>query len=234
MLPEEQIILIASCMKGRWIVQVTILVAILYLVLGALRLGFLCNMLSKPIISAFLTAGAIIISTSQVSSSAYTSAISNTSAALVRLELQLCRHRACVCVIREQCSMYSCPELEGRSIEATFPIPYISQSQDSSISSVMQPQHPGVAHRSCREQSAHSGQVSTSRNCCPHHCILHFLCCAQVKYILGYNIPHVDRIQDLVYNLVANAHKFQWREFVMGVAWIVLLLLIKNAPRYNK
>ena len=48
------------------IVQVSILVAILYLVLGTLRLGFLCNMLSKPIISAFLTAGAIIISTSQV------------------------------------------------------------------------------------------------------------------------------------------------------------------------
>ena len=47
-------------------VQVSILVAILYLVLGTLRLGFLCNMLSKPIISAFLTSGAIIISTSQV------------------------------------------------------------------------------------------------------------------------------------------------------------------------
>ena len=56
----------------------------------------------------------------------------------------------------------------------------------------------------------------------------------QVKYILGYNIPHVDRIQDLVYNLVANAHQFKWREFVMGVAWIVLLLLIKNAPRWHK
>ena len=48
------------------ILQVSILVAILYLVLGTLRLGFLCNMLSKPIISAFLTSGAIIISTSQV------------------------------------------------------------------------------------------------------------------------------------------------------------------------
>ena len=40
--------------------------AVLYLILGTLRLGFLCNMLSKPIISAFLTAGAMIISTSQV------------------------------------------------------------------------------------------------------------------------------------------------------------------------
>lgn len=48
------------------VAQVSILVAILYLLLGVLRLGFLCNMLSKPIISAFLTAGAIIISTSQV------------------------------------------------------------------------------------------------------------------------------------------------------------------------
>jgi len=55
-----------------------------------------------------------------------------------------------------------------------------------------------------------------------------------VKYILGYNIPHVDRIQDLLYNLVANAHEFKWREFVMGVAWIALLVLIKNAPRWNK
>ncbi len=56
----------------------------------------------------------------------------------------------------------------------------------------------------------------------------------QVKYILGYNIPHVDRIQDLVYNLVANAHLFKWREFVMGITWIALLLLIKNAPRWHK
>ena len=60
------------------------------------------------------------------------------------------------------------------------------------------------------------------------------LLCAQVKYILGYNIPHVDRIQDLIYSLVENAHSFKWREFVMGILWIVLLLLIKSAPRLNK
>ena len=84
-------------------------------------------------------------------------------------------------------------------------------------------------------QFAHSCQALTLCTCCPHTIASsQGLCCAQVKYILGYNIPHVDRIQDLVYNLVANAHKFQWREFVMGVAWIVLLLLIRNAPRYNK
>lgn len=48
-------------------VQVSLLVAVLYLVLGVARLGFLCNLLSRPIISAFLTAGALIISSSQVS-----------------------------------------------------------------------------------------------------------------------------------------------------------------------
>ena len=46
--------------------QVSLLVALLYLVLGGLRLGWACEVLSKPIISAFLTAGAMIISLSQV------------------------------------------------------------------------------------------------------------------------------------------------------------------------
>ena len=40
--------------------------AIIYLALAVFRLGFLCNLLSRPIISAFLTAGAMTISLSQV------------------------------------------------------------------------------------------------------------------------------------------------------------------------
>ena len=42
------------------------LVSGIYLVLGLLRLGFVTHFLSRPIISAFLTAGSIIISLSQV------------------------------------------------------------------------------------------------------------------------------------------------------------------------
>ena len=38
----------------------------IYLVLGILRLGFVTHFLSGPIISAFLTAGTIIIGLSQV------------------------------------------------------------------------------------------------------------------------------------------------------------------------
>lgn len=47
--------------------QVSLMVAVLYLLLAVLRLGFLCSLLSRPIISAFLTSGAMIISSSQVS-----------------------------------------------------------------------------------------------------------------------------------------------------------------------
>lgn len=46
--------------------QVSLMVAVLYLLLAVLRLGFLCSLLSRPIISAFLTSGALIISSSQV------------------------------------------------------------------------------------------------------------------------------------------------------------------------
>jgi hypothetical protein len=56
----------------------------------------------------------------------------------------------------------------------------------------------------------------------------------QVKYIVGYSIPHVDRLQDIVYNLIARAHHFRWLEFAMGLSWIVILVLIKTAPRMHK
>ena len=46
------------------------MVAVLYLFMTLFRLGFLLDLLSKPIISAFLTAGAMIISSSQVGEAA--------------------------------------------------------------------------------------------------------------------------------------------------------------------
>ena len=52
--------------------------------------------------------------------------------------------------------------------------------------------------------------------------------------MLGYSIPHVDRLQDILYNLAANAHGFRVAEFAMGLTWIALLLLIKNAGRWFK
>jgi len=50
---------------NRAAIQISLLVGIIYCVLCVARLGYLCNLLSRPIISSFLTAGAIIISMSQ-------------------------------------------------------------------------------------------------------------------------------------------------------------------------
>lgn len=52
--------------------------------------------------------------------------------------------------------------------------------------------------------------------------------------MVGYSIPHVDRLQDILYNLAANAGQFRRAEAAMGAAWIALLLAIKNAPRWHK
>lgn len=56
----------------------------------------------------------------------------------------------------------------------------------------------------------------------------------QVKYIVGYNIPHADRMQDIVYNLIVRWEQFRWLEAAMGLSFIALLLAIKNAPRLHK
>ncbi len=56
----------------------------------------------------------------------------------------------------------------------------------------------------------------------------------QVKYIVGYNIPHADRMQDIVYNLIARWKQFRWLEAAMGLSFIALLVAIKNAPRFHK
>lgn len=47
-------------------VQVSVLVGLMYVALGALRLGFLTNFLSHSVISGFTTGAAIVIGISQV------------------------------------------------------------------------------------------------------------------------------------------------------------------------
>jgi hypothetical protein len=47
-------------------VQVSVLVGLIYIALGALRLGFLTNFLSHSVISGFTTGAAVVIGVSQV------------------------------------------------------------------------------------------------------------------------------------------------------------------------
>ena len=52
--------------------------------------------------------------------------------------------------------------------------------------------------------------------------------------MVGVSIPHVDRLQDILYNLAANAGQCKRAEAAMGVAWIALMVAIKSAPRWHK
>ncbi|KAK9814415.1 hypothetical protein WJX72_005609 [[Myrmecia] bisecta] len=101
-------------------IQVSLLVAVIYLLLGAARLGFLTDLLSRPIISSFLTAGAVIISLSQV------------------------------------------------------------------------------------------------------------------KYLVGYEIPHENRVHLMLYHLAKGLHSLRWAELLMGLCWITTLFAIKRLAARSK
>lgn len=56
----------------------------------------------------------------------------------------------------------------------------------------------------------------------------------QVKYLLGYNIPHVERFQDMLWYLISRRHNFWWPELAFGLLWVVILVGVKNAPRVHR
>ena len=58
--------------------------------------------------------------------------------------------------------------------------------------------------------------------------------CPQVKYIVGYSIPHASRFQDIAYYLVSKRSHFRWPEFLFGMLWIAVLAFAKNAPRLHR
>jgi hypothetical protein len=52
-----------------------------------------------------------------------------------------------------------------------------------------------------------------------------------VRYILGYKVPRMDTIQDQLRVLIQGLYQFQWREFVMGMSMIALLLAFRLVAR---
>jgi MFS superfamily sulfate permease-like transporter len=57
----------------------------------------------------------------------------------------------------------------------------------------------------------------------------------QVRYIFGYKVPRVDTLHESIKVLLDNINKFQWKEFVMGMSMIWLLVALKMlAKRYKK
>jgi sulfate transporter 4 len=56
----------------------------------------------------------------------------------------------------------------------------------------------------------------------------------QVKYILGLKIPRTDRLQDSLSEIFSNLDQFKWREWCMAMAFIYILLAMKEmGSRYK-
>ena len=57
----------------------------------------------------------------------------------------------------------------------------------------------------------------------------------QIKYITGQKLPRADTAYENLKLVFMNFNLFKWREFVMGMSFIILLLLFKFlAKRYNR
>jgi MFS superfamily sulfate permease-like transporter len=57
----------------------------------------------------------------------------------------------------------------------------------------------------------------------------------QVRYILGFRVPRTDTLHETFKVLIENMYKFQWKEFVMGMSMIFLLVTLKMlAKRFKK
>lgn len=51
----------------------------------------------------------------------------------------------------------------------------------------------------------------------------------QFKYIVGFNVkPHSETVYNYVGQYVANAHDFQWQEFIMGMSLLVWLFTFRE------
>lgn len=54
---------------------------------------------------------------------------------------------------------------------------------------------------------------------------------SQVKYILGLSIPRADNLHEQLKLIFQNLDQFSWREFVMGVSFMLVLILFRFLSR---
>jgi sulfate transporter 4 len=57
---------------------------------------------------------------------------------------------------------------------------------------------------------------------------------AQVKYILGLKLPRADTLIEQLRLIFSNLNQFSWREFLMGMSFLLLLVVMKHlGSRYR-
>jgi MFS superfamily sulfate permease-like transporter len=57
--------------------------------------------------------------------------------------------------------------------------------------------------------------------------LLLLLLLPQVRYILGYRVPRVDTLYEIIEVLIAGRAGFKWKECVMGLAMLAFLISLK-------
>ncbi|OEL23327.1 Sulfate transporter 4.1, chloroplastic [Dichanthelium oligosanthes] len=57
---------------------------------------------------------------------------------------------------------------------------------------------------------------------------------SQIKYFLGYNVTRSSKIIPLIESIIAGVDQFLWPPFVMGSAFLAILLTMKNLGKSNK
>ncbi|CAL5088018.1 unnamed protein product [Urochloa decumbens] len=57
---------------------------------------------------------------------------------------------------------------------------------------------------------------------------------SQIKYFLGYSVTRSSKIIPLIESIIAGADQFSWPPFVMGSAFLLILLTMKNLGKSNK
>uniref|UniRef100_A0A8R7UER5 STAS domain-containing protein n=3 Tax=Triticum urartu TaxID=4572 RepID=A0A8R7UER5_TRIUA len=57
---------------------------------------------------------------------------------------------------------------------------------------------------------------------------------SQIKYFLGYSVTRSSKIIPLVESIIAGIDQFSWPPFVMGSAFLVILLIMKKLGKTNK
>ncbi|KAI3991539.1 hypothetical protein MKX01_017158 [Papaver californicum] len=57
---------------------------------------------------------------------------------------------------------------------------------------------------------------------------------SQAKYFLGYSIVRSSEIIPLIESVIAGAHQFSWRPFVMGSSILAILLIMKHLGKTKK
>ncbi len=56
----------------------------------------------------------------------------------------------------------------------------------------------------------------------------------QAKYFLGISVPRNDQVWAQLRDIFSVIGKTQWRELVMSLSWLFLLLLLKNSGKRYK